>query len=118
MSFVEAQLPQGFPTITMAPRTVYLTEGETATLPCKVTGNPKPKVTWFLSHSPLNLTHPRIKLLSDNSLQIRNVTLESMGLFECEVSNSLGRRVSQRVGIFVKEREGIFYVDFGEFDCL
>ena len=81
-------------------------EGETAILTCKATGNPMPKMKWFVSHSPLEFTDPRVKLLPDNSLKIVNVTLRSMGLFECEASNSLGRRMSRRVGIFVKEREG------------
>ena len=108
--FLEDSLPQGFPTMTVSPRTLYLTEGDTAVLPCKAIGNPKPKVRWFLSHAPLTYTDPRMKMLPDNSLQIVNVTMGSMRLFECEVSNSVGRRISRRVGIFVKEREGVYFI--------
>ena len=107
--FLEDSLPQGFPKITVPPRTLYLTEGDTAVLPCKAIGNPKPKVRWFLSHTPLTFADPRMKMLPDNSLQIVNVTVQSMRLFECEVSNSVGRRISRRVGIFVKVREGVCF---------
>ena len=83
---------------------LFLTEGDTAVLPCAATGSPKPSVRWFQSHLPIEFTDPTMKVLPDNSLQIVNLTLRARGLFECEMSNSVGRRMSQRVGIFVKEK--------------
>ena len=74
---------------------------------CAATGNPQPQIKWFVSNRPLNLSHPRVSLLSDGSVKIVNVTRTGMGLFECEASNSIGSRVSRRAGIFVKEREGM-----------
>ena len=101
----EADLPYGFPKTPVPLQPLYLTEGDTAVLPCAATGSPKPTVRWFQSHFPIEFTDPRMKVLPDNSLQIVNLTMRSMGLFECEMSNSVGRRMSQRVGIFVKRKK-------------
>jgi len=103
----EADLPYGFPKTPVPLQPLYLTEGDTAVLPCAATGSPKPTVRWFQSHFPIEFTDPRMKVLPDNSLQIVNLTMRSMGLFECEMSNSVGRRMSQRVGIFVKRKKKI-----------
>eukprot|EP00794_Sanderia_malayensis_P007839 gene7839-8688_t len=103
----EKDLPAGFPKITTQPRSIFLTEGETAQFRCRAEGNPTPKLKWFLSRKPLNVSMPRISILPDDTLQVSQVSRQDGGLFECEASNSVGYIISYKVGIFAKPKKVI-----------
>lgn len=113
---VEADLPPGFPKFTAVPLSVSPTEGETTAIQCKATGNPPPKIRWFRMHSPLEFPNPKMRILPDNSLQVINVTMKSRSRFGCEISNSIGRRVSRAAGLDVLKRKGM-YSDFQYMQC-
>ena len=68
----------------------YITKGETAALQCMSDGSPKPKISWLKNGKPLAINR-RHFLAAENQLLIVVETVRSdMGLYTCEVTNTLG----------------------------
>ncbi|XP_054888121.1 immunoglobulin superfamily member 10-like [Poeciliopsis prolifica] len=73
--------------------------GETATIPCRTTGDPAPTVTWF---SPSFIVIPqslgsglssqRVVVISDGTLEVRSAQKSDSGNYTCRASNSAGIR--------------------------
>lgn len=98
----------GFPTVT-ATATVRVQEppafyaplrGETlgeygtqVVLPCDVTGEPAPLVTWFRNAEVVPTSAgERYAMREDNALLLRRLTMEDAGMFQCLASNEAGER--------------------------
>ncbi|MGH0157478.1 UNVERIFIED_CONTAM: hypothetical protein FKN15_033929 [Acipenser sinensis] len=64
-SYIEDQLPSGFPTIDMGPQLKVVERTRTATMLCAASGNPDPEITWFKDFLPVDTTNNngRIKQL-------------------------------------------------------
>ena len=75
---------------------------------CLASGSPQPVIRWFKDRKPLELIpgNTRVSVLSDGSLQFRNLTMSDRGMFECEAANVLGVTYSGRAGVYPKEKEG------------
>ncbi|XP_074600204.1 protein sax-3-like [Brevipalpus obovatus] len=86
------------PYFTRPPENTTALLSSTVELQCKVDGDPVPTVSWI----KLNDTLPsavftgsqRHQITSDNSLRIRNVTMEDAGSYVCEAENSGGRSLA------------------------
>ncbi|XP_072488821.1 hemicentin-2 isoform X7 [Notamacropus eugenii] len=75
--------------------------GENASLPCPVTGTPKPRVIWRKSSSPELLSSgPGLSLLNESSLFIASVSSRDSGDYECQATNEVGS-ASRKVKLVV-----------------
>lgn len=63
-------------------------EGEGLDLPCEVTGDPKPVVTWTRENGLL--PEGRSRILLDNTLRIEDVRPEDQGRYMCRAQNEGG----------------------------
>uniref|UniRef100_A0A087XSK2 Ig-like domain-containing protein n=1 Tax=Poecilia formosa TaxID=48698 RepID=A0A087XSK2_POEFO len=78
---------------------IKVRQGETATIPCRATGDPAPTVTWF---SPSFIVIPqslgsglssqRVVVISDGSLEVHSAQKIDSGNYTCRASNSAGIR--------------------------
>ena len=90
------------PEIIVYPEAQRKTEGENATLSCKVTGNPVPTISWTRDGSPVNASG-RISFQDDKKeLTITNVNRTDSGEYRCVASNSLGNDTSNVVTLNVQ----------------
>ncbi|KAM4731195.1 matrix-remodeling-associated protein 5-like isoform 1-T2 [Anableps anableps] len=78
---------------------IKVRQGESATIPCRTTGDPAPTVTWIspaLIVIPQNLgsglSSERIVVISDGTLEIRSAEMIDSGNYTCRASNSAGMR--------------------------
>ncbi len=69
---------------------VNVLSGSWTELPCNVTGNPKPTVSWFLHDVPIDVSDPKYLILPSGSLRIFGVTPSDSGTYSCMASNPLG----------------------------
>lgn len=94
---------------------IKVLQGETATIPCRVRGNPTPTVKWF---SPARRVVPqglrfgysgRIVMVSDGTLKVLSAQKTDAGNYTCQASNSAGMRnivVSLEVETSTRELNG------------
>lgn len=64
--------------------------GSWTELPCNVSGNPKPTVSWFLYDLPIDVSDPKYLILPSGNLRIFGVTPSDSGVYSCMASNPLG----------------------------
>ena len=67
----------------------YVVRGNNAILRCNVSGNPFPDVIWRREENALQETM-KYRVLGPGLLEIRNVTEEDGGMYECFATSSLG----------------------------
>lgn len=87
---------------------VSVQELENATLTCKATGHPPPKITWRREdHEPILLKKPqsrdfeKVESYVGSSLPLRRVDRRQMGAFLCIASNDVPPAVSKRIILLV-----------------
>ncbi|XP_041849575.1 receptor-type tyrosine-protein phosphatase F-like isoform X2 [Melanotaenia boesemani] len=102
----ENQIPQGFPTIDMAPQLKVVERTRTATMLCAASGNPDPEISWFKDMLPVDISssNGRIKQLRSGALQIENTEESDQGKYECVAMNSAGTRYSAPANLYVRVR--------------
>lgn len=64
--------------------------GNDVVLPCKFVGNPKPTQIWLNTHGQIIEHDERFSILPDGGLRIRNLEWSDMGVYTCNVENSVG----------------------------
>lgn len=82
-------------------------QGQTATLHCKVLGNPKPNIKWLKNDAPVVQEQGRIsirKTESGSKLRIQDLDTTDTGYYQCVASNS----------IKVISATGVLYVRLGK----
>ena len=93
------------PAFTTHPQNKTVREGDTVTLFCNATGNPRPSISWTINgrtvHSEL---HPRIRLSPDNKqLTVKNVDrTDSHQQYRCQASNSINSITSGAASLNVQ----------------
>ncbi|XP_061590528.1 tyrosine-protein kinase transmembrane receptor ROR2 isoform X2 [Cololabis saira] len=79
-------------------------QGQTATLYCKVAGNPRPSIRWLKNDAPLAQEQGRISIRrteAGSKLRIQDLDTTDTGYYQCEASNSL-KQISATGVLWVK----------------
>lgn len=82
-------------------------QGQTATLHCKVAGNPRPLIQWLKNDAPVDLDLGRItirKTEAGSKLRIQELDTTDTGYYQCVASNSFK----------VISATGVLYVKLGK----
>lgn len=74
---------------------VEVTEGDVAKLTCKVSGNPRPIVTWLQDGEPVETDNRVVSEIDGNvySLCFRSTVLDDEGEYQCKAQNDCGSSV-------------------------
>uniref|UniRef100_A0A8C6TRA3 Neuronal cell adhesion molecule a n=1 Tax=Neogobius melanostomus TaxID=47308 RepID=A0A8C6TRA3_9GOBI len=74
-----------------APRNLILAPNETGILTCRVSGEPKPKISWFINGVPLqNAPEDRSRKVEDDTVILSNVQTGTSAVYQCNASNEFG----------------------------
>uniref|UniRef100_A0A8D3BF33 Neuronal cell adhesion molecule a n=1 Tax=Scophthalmus maximus TaxID=52904 RepID=A0A8D3BF33_SCOMX len=74
-----------------APRNLILAPNETGILTCRVNGEPKPKITWFVNGIRLeNAPEDHSRKVEDDTVILSNVQTGSSAVYQCNASNEFG----------------------------
>lgn len=79
------------PFFTVEPEVQNAAEGEDVELKCKASGIPSPEIKWIHNGKPIAeaLENPR-RIVSLNSVVIKNLVKNDTGNYGCNATNSLG----------------------------
>lgn len=86
------------PIVVKGPQDTEVIEGEGLDLPCELTGDPKPVVSWHRESG--KLPEGRSRVLLDNTLRIEETRPEDQGRYICKGHNE-GGNVTIAVKLFV-----------------
>nr|XP_020470035.1 neuronal cell adhesion molecule-like isoform X4 [Monopterus albus] len=74
-----------------APRNLILAPNETGILTCRVNGEPKPKITWFVNGVPIeNAPEDHTRKVEDDTMILSSVQSGSSAVYQCNASNEFG----------------------------
>ncbi|KAK5876912.1 hypothetical protein CesoFtcFv8_026216 [Champsocephalus esox] len=74
-----------------APRNLILAPNETGILTCRVNGEPKPKISWFVNGVPIeNAPEDHGRKVDDDTVILSNVQSGSSAVYQCNASNDFG----------------------------
>ncbi|KAM6896395.1 neuronal cell adhesion molecule a isoform 2-T2 [Lycodopsis pacificus] len=74
-----------------APRNLILAPNETGILTCRVHGEPKPKITWFVNGVSLeNAPEDHSRKVDDDTVILSSVQSGSSAVYQCNASNEFG----------------------------
>ncbi|KAM9327316.1 neuronal cell adhesion molecule a [Pholidichthys leucotaenia] len=74
-----------------APRNLILAPNETNTLTCKVKGDPKPRIDWFVNGVPIdNAPEDATRKVEGDTVTLSNVQSGSSAVYQCNASNEFG----------------------------
>ena len=96
------------PTITKFPSDTNITEGEGVYFKFKVSGEPRPTVTWYHNGEPIKADYAR-EIEADGSLAIPSAELKHSGVYKAVAANQHGSE-EREVKLTVNE-EGITSTD-------
>ena len=87
------------PTALVSPEMLTVNEGESASYQCSASGNPEPAVSWS---KPRNRSKIIQSAVSGGKLELKKVTGNDSGLYQCSATNVLGD--SRKVNFFLISR--------------
>lgn len=67
--------------------------GGSIVLECMASGSPRPRLTWRKNGSPLQPTERHFLTAENQLLIIVNTLTSDAGIYECEMTNSLGTAI-------------------------
>ncbi|XP_017280361.1 neuronal cell adhesion molecule a isoform X3 [Kryptolebias marmoratus] len=74
-----------------APRNLILAPNETGILTCRVNGEPKPDIRWFVNGVPLeNTRKDHRREVHDDTVILNNVLTGTSAVYQCNASNEFG----------------------------
>jgi len=94
------------PQIEDMPVSVELYKAGRLVLPCKVSGQPAPTISWFKDRHEITFEafDDRLLLGQDGTLNVGNVSEADAGVYSCRAS-SLGKSVVKETRVVVKGKE-------------
>ena len=75
------------PAVVVSPVTLTVNEGESASFQCSASGNPEPAVVWSKLDNHSEIIQSAI---SGEKLQLKKVTGNDSGVYQCSATNILG----------------------------
>ena len=75
------------PTVVVSPVTLTVNEGGSASFQCSASGNPEPAIVWSKVNNQSEITQSAV---SGGKLQLKHVTGNDSGLYQCSATNILG----------------------------
>ena len=75
------------PAVVVSPVTLTVNEGGSASFQCSASGNPEPAVVWSKLDNRSEITQSAV---SGGMLQLKNVTGNNSGVYQCSATNILG----------------------------
>ncbi|XP_064626984.1 tyrosine-protein phosphatase Lar-like isoform X3 [Lineus longissimus] len=100
--------PSGYPRITENPTLKAVEKDRNTVMLCAATGNPDPTITWLKDFIPVDMSDPRLTLLSSGSLQIEKSQESDEGRYECVAENNAGVSYSYVANLYVRDKPVIF----------
>ncbi|KAH9490877.1 hypothetical protein Btru_034171 [Bulinus truncatus] len=86
------------PKITMEPKSVDVTFGNTVYFTCRAEGDPQPEITWLHNDNVISPgTEDRYKIMTDGTLMIEDTQDSDKGFYECMARNSAGMTKANKV---------------------
>ena len=79
--------------LSSAPINATAIENRRITLPCPVTGSPKPTIRWFKRDYEIFEGDPRIKVMPDGSLEFLQPVADDAGVYKCRATNVAGEAI-------------------------
>ena len=76
------------PTVVVSPVTLTVKEGGSASFQCSASGNPEPAIVWSKVDNQSKITQSAV---SGGKLQLKHVTGNDSGLYQCSATNILGK---------------------------
>ena len=76
------------PTVVVSPATLTVNEGGSASFQCSASGNPEPAIVWSKLDNKSEITQSAV---SGGTLQLKHVTGNDSGLYQCSATNILGK---------------------------
>ena len=75
------------PAVVVSPVSLTVNEGGSASFQCSASGNPKPAIVWSKVDNQSEITQSAV---SGGKLQLKHVTRNDSGLYQCSATNILG----------------------------
>ena len=75
------------PVVVVSPATLTVNEGGSASFQCSASGNPEPAIVWSKVDNQSEITQSAV---SGGELQLKHVTGNDSGLYQCSATNILG----------------------------
>ena len=76
------------PTVVVSPTTLTVNEGGSASFKCSAGGNPEPTIVWSKVDNETEINQSAV---SGGTLQLKHVTGNHSGLYQCSATNILGK---------------------------
>ena len=74
--------------VVVSPVTLTVNEGGSASFQCSASGNPKPAIVWSKADNQSEITQSAV---SGGKLQLKHVSGNDSGLYQCSATNILGK---------------------------
>ncbi|KHJ49017.1 CHDCT2 domain protein [Trichuris suis] len=78
------------PRFQQSPSSLTITAGGTASFPCRVTGNPTPRITWLFNGNPIRVVRGHFEVTPQGTLYVHGVTPQDAGFYTCQGANDVG----------------------------
>ena len=76
------------PTVVISPATLTVNEDTSASFQCSASGNPEPAIVWSKLDNKSEITQSAV---SGGKLQLKHLTGNDSGLYQCSATNILGK---------------------------
>ena len=76
------------PAVVVSPATLTVNEGGSASFQCSASGNPEPAILWSKVDNQSEISQSAV---SGGKLQLKHVTGNDSGLYQCSATNILGK---------------------------
>ena len=85
------------PVVVVSPATLTVNEGGSASFQCSASGNPEPAIVWSKVDNQTEITQSAV---SGGKLQLKHVTGNDSGLYQCSATNILGKdQAAAKLGV-------------------